>query len=280
LVVVAGSAQAETGGYPHADAAAHNVAAYEWWVDENGDGIKQITASDTDNDETVSGRGYFYRNCTDYVAWKLESLGVPASLTRGRGNGAQWDDFNTGVMINSTPAYGAAAVNTTFAAPYGHVSFVESVNSGGTITISEYNKGTSGNYGTRTGTPAALGIASFVHFGVQSPTAPPGTGAGLAGSVGDYNKDGTTDIAVFRPSTGNWHIRSIADIPYGEPGDIPVPGDYDGNGSIEAAVFRPSTGYWHIRGQASVPYGESGDVPVISVLNRRLLTQLGLLSSF
>lgn len=122
-----------------------------------------------------SSRGYGYRNCTDYVAWKLQSLGVPSSRTSGLGNGGEWAtkaQGRAGVTVNQTPAYGAAAVNPNAAAGFGHVSFVESVNSNGTITISEYNYGTKGGYGSRTGTKAQLGITDFVHFGVAGAPSP------------------------------------------------------------------------------------------------------------
>ena len=53
----------------------------------------------------------------------------------------------------------------------------------------------------------------------------------------------TTDIAVFRPSTGTWFVRTAAPpSAWGIAGDIPVPGDYDGNGTTDIAVYRPSTG--------------------------------------
>jgi len=162
LVAVTGSARAD--GYPHSDAVdcSAQFGTYSWCEDENGNGSYS-------SDEQWSSRGYGYRNCTDYVAWKLESLGVSTSLTRGRGNGAQWNDNGTGVTINNTPAYGAAAVNESVAPPYGHVSFVEDVYSNGTVKVSEYNYGTAGNYGTRVGTPTQLGITNFVHFGVSVP---------------------------------------------------------------------------------------------------------------
>jgi hypothetical protein len=46
-------------------------------------------------------------------------------------------------------------------------------------------------------------------------------------------------------------------------GDIPAPGDYDGNGRTDIAVFRPSSGYWFVKGQMIVQWGTSGDVPLV-----------------
>ncbi|MDB5159762.1 MAG: hypothetical protein JWO99_25 [Candidatus Saccharibacteria bacterium] len=98
--------------------------------------------------------------------------------------------------------------------------------------------------------------------GVWSGTVFVGTSCSVHLAYGDYNNDGTTDMVVFRPSDGGWHIRGVTDFVYGQSGDIPVPGDYDGNGTIEAAVYRPSTNYWYVRGGASIQYGQSGDIPV------------------
>jgi hypothetical protein len=79
---------------------------------------------------------------------------------------------------------------------------------------------------------------------------------------GDYNGDGITDVAVFRPSTGEWFVRNQFTVVWGGSGDIPVPGDYNGDGITDVAVFRPSTGEWFVRGQFTMQWGGSGDIPV------------------
>jgi len=71
---------------------------------------------------------------------------------------------------------------------------------------------------------------------------------------------------VFRPSTGTWHIRGIGAVSWGGAGDVPVPGDYDGDGVTDVAVFRPSNFTWYIRyatgGSASFVWGSPIDIPV------------------
>ncbi|MBV9957360.1 MAG: VCBS repeat-containing protein, partial [Acidobacteria bacterium] len=61
----------------------------------------------------------------------------------------------------------------------------------------------------------------------------------------DYDGDGLTDFAVWRPSTGEWIIRQSSNAilrtqawGLASLGDVPVPGDYDGDNKSDLAVFR------------------------------------------
>ena len=100
------------------------------------------------------------------------------------------------------------------------------------------------------------------------------TSFGTTGDIpvaGDFGGNGTSDCAVFRPSTSVWWILpdctgSYSSTSYGASGDIPVTGDYDGDSKSDIAVFRPSTGYWYASlsggGSLAVQWGISTDVPM------------------
>ena len=97
------------------------------------------------------------------------------------------------------------------------------------------------------------------------PMGQPSTVWGAAGDIlvpEDYNGDGKSEVATFRPSDGSWNIAGMPTVFWGINGDIPMPGDYNGDGKAEVAVFRPSENIWYIQGMPLTMWGIAGDIPV------------------
>jgi surface antigen len=103
----------------------------------------------------LSPLNYFYRECVDFVAWRLNrdvgSTTEPYTfdwhyLTPSGGNAYQWK-YNWdahGWESGTEPRVGSVAW-------FGyHVSYVSAVNPDGTVTLEEYNYASDHLYGTRT----------------------------------------------------------------------------------------------------------------------------------
>ena len=89
---------------------------------------------------------------------------------------------------------------------------------------------------------------------------------------GDYDGLGRAEMALYRPSTGQWFINSpvtgTRTVSFGMPNvDIPVPASYDGTHRTDIAVFRPTTGQWFIVNSTTgrvyiTQFWATGDIPV------------------
>lgn len=111
-------------------------------TDENGGGLSPL--------------GYYFRECVDFVAWRLNrdagSTGSPfawtwGNLTPGGGNASSWKSQweRHGWATSDEPVVGAVAWFT-----YNHVAYVQSIPGDGTVVLEEYNWMHSHAYHTRT----------------------------------------------------------------------------------------------------------------------------------
>lgn len=112
-------------------------------------------------DTLVDSWGMFNRECVSYTAYKVYASGRTMPYWGGRGNAKQWPSNAraAGIAVNSTPRVGDVAIS--YAGPYGHAMYVESV-SGGSITVSQYNYSNNGLYSMMT-VPASF-ADEFIHF--------------------------------------------------------------------------------------------------------------------
>ena len=108
-----------------------------------------------------AGNRYAFGNCTWYAYERRAQLGRPVGSFWG--NAATWAMYAraAGYLVNRTPAVGAVMQN---GGGYGHVAVVESVNSDGSITISEMNY--AGNFNrvtSRTIDAGSVGAFNYIH---------------------------------------------------------------------------------------------------------------------
>lgn len=86
----------------------------------------------------------------------------------------------------------------------------------------------------------------------------------------DFDGDGRTDVAIFRPSLGQWWYLRSSDTnnrayQFGQATDKIVPADYTGDGRTDIAFYRPSTGQWFVLRSEdttfySFTFGATGDL--------------------
>jgi len=205
------SAGAATGGYPYWNmpcvVSPYGATGHGYWCTGYNWGT---TSGNTSNASELSPYGYDYRNCTDFVAWKLSTLGVKSTQYRGLGNANTWALYapSHGLRVSSAPSVGSVAVST--AGTFGHVAFVTAV-SGGNITVSQYNQGEDGNYSLQTGTPAQLGFSSFVHFEAYETT---GGAPVVAAPTPIPTKTSAANHVLRVSATGTAYLVDSAGVPH------------------------------------------------------------------
>ena len=115
--------------------------------------------------------GFVWRNCTSFVAWRMQERNRMAGFSNSFGgqhwgNAEHWDDAARalGYRVDSVPAIGAVA--QTDAGRVGHVAWVSAIGPG-TVTVEEYNHSLPGGYGTRT---VPVGDFRYLHLDDVAPS--------------------------------------------------------------------------------------------------------------
>jgi surface antigen/peptidoglycan hydrolase CwlO-like protein len=112
-----------------------NKGGYPWeagcWLDANAWSHDGAYGDGTDP------LGYGCRQCVSYAAWKVGQR--TGNFPRYWGNANMWPGVaqSSGYQTGSTPR--ANSVGVISAGEYGHVVWIEAVNSDGTVDVSQYN---------------------------------------------------------------------------------------------------------------------------------------------
>ncbi len=93
---------------------------------------------------------------------------------------------------------------------------------------------------------------------------------------GDYSGDGTTAIGIFEGSTGLWALRDVTRLYLGSSSDVPVPGDYNGDGTCDPGIYRGSSGLWAVSGIGRAYFGTSGDIVVPGYYDGSMRKKIGI----
>ncbi len=113
-------------------------------------------------DSLIDSWGMYNRECVSYTAWKVASSGRHMPYWGGAGNANQWPSNAraAGIPVDGTPRAGDIAI--AYWGAFGHAMHVDSVNSDGTINISQYNWDYHGTY-SEIYHFSSSGL-SFIHF--------------------------------------------------------------------------------------------------------------------
>ncbi|MBM3209765.1 CHAP domain-containing protein [Candidatus Saccharibacteria bacterium] len=111
----------------------------------------------------LSGNRYAFGNCTAYVYDKRQQAGRPVGGLWGNGNQWHISAVSNGFTVNGTPAVGSILQSIAGGGGYGHVAYVERVNSDGSVLISEMNFAGFNTVSTRTLSASEASMYNYIH---------------------------------------------------------------------------------------------------------------------
>jgi surface antigen len=112
-------------------------------------------------DSQIDKWGMYNRECVSYTAFKVWQSGRYMPYWGGIGNANMWpaNARREGIPMDGKPRVGDVAISME--GYYGHAMYVEGVNSDGTVHVSQFNYGVSGEYSEMTIYADGL---YFIHF--------------------------------------------------------------------------------------------------------------------
>ncbi|MEA1927066.1 MAG: SBBP repeat-containing protein [Candidatus Auribacterota bacterium] len=172
-----------------------------------------------------------------YVIGLTQSFNFPTRNPYQASNNGEWDVFVSKFNYSASPSPSPTPTPEGYKTPSPSVTPTSIPSPSVTPTV----------------TPTPSGIPTPNPTTSPSSHAPPW--------IHDYNGDETSDIAIFRETSGLWAVRGITRVYFGSSTDETVPGDYNGDGTTEIGIFRGTSGLWAIRGTTRVYFGSASDLP-------------------
>ena len=158
---------ADDGGYPWVNAT-YVDSNYDWGYNPCPSNDGGCMAMPVNGYGTADPWVYNLRNCTSYVAWKINQQFT--KNINGWGNASSWNGsaLNAGYYDDSIPQVGDIA-QWNSPAPYGHVGYVYAVNNG-VANLDEYNVAGTGLFSSNrtTASNSAGAPSNFIHIGTPS----------------------------------------------------------------------------------------------------------------
>jgi surface antigen len=213
-------------------------------------------------------------NCTNYVAYVESTVNGAPSPGNDLGNASQWATNAAAkrIPVDSTPGQGSVAqwnANYDGASSDGHVAYVESVNSDGSITISEDNA-SSGPFDWKTITKTGgYWPSNFIHF-KDLASGPPAQPDNLAFINAQYYS-GNTQVVAYSQSS-NYTVTSQIDVTgagnFSTPNVVPLFNPKNGDlcfvnttyytGLDQLNCYSEASNYATLDKSITVPYSNNG----------------------
>lgn len=115
-------------------------------------------------DSLIDPWGMYNRECVSYTAWKVQQAYGYMPYWGGHGNANQWPGSAAAVGIPTGRTPKAQSVAIWNVGYYGHAMWVESVNSDGSIWVSQYNYDFNGHYSEMYIGPAMAASLTYIYF--------------------------------------------------------------------------------------------------------------------